>query len=379
MDAKEILEKVTPKIVIDIMQENGSKLYNITTDGRTRQKCLWFQTICHGGDSHKLCYFTETKDFFCYTSCGKMPFYDFIGIIRNIKKDKFGDIIKYVAKKVGYVSNRRKGLGKVSNKDINIEIRELEELSEKKKSAKVIENNITYDNKILNYFDPYTFYSGWIEEGISIKSMYKFNIRWYELEKHIIIPHYNLNGDLVGIRRRSLKPEDSKKKYMPEIIENIVYEHPLGLNLYGLYQNQEAIRKNKRVVIVEAEKSVLLADTYYGKNSTVVATCGFNISEWQLTTLLKLGVEEIVIGFDKDFDILKQNDYKKDPKIWKNYINYKRRLTTICKRIAPYCNTYLLLDKKNLLNLKDAPLDKGKQIYEELLKDKKQISTDNIK
>lgn len=42
MDAKEILEKVTPKIVIDIMQENGSKLYNITTDGRTRQKCLWF-------------------------------------------------------------------------------------------------------------------------------------------------------------------------------------------------------------------------------------------------------------------------------------------------------------------------------------------------
>ena len=95
--------------------------------------------------------------------------------------------------------------------------------------------------------------------------------------------------------------------------------------------------------------------------------------------IIKIRCRRNSIGFDKDFDILKQNDYKKDPKIWKNYINYKRRLTTICKRIAPYCNTYLLLDKKNLLNLKDAPLDKGKQIYEELLKDKKQISTDNIK
>ena len=36
------------------------------------------RTICHGGDSHKLCYFTKSKDFYCYTNCGRMPFFEFI-------------------------------------------------------------------------------------------------------------------------------------------------------------------------------------------------------------------------------------------------------------------------------------------------------------
>ena len=40
-------------------------------------------------------------------------------------------------------------------------------------------------------------------------------------------------------------------QYMPEIMGEITYAHALGLNLYGLYQNQEAIRKYKKVIIVE--------------------------------------------------------------------------------------------------------------------------------
>ena len=44
--------------------------------------------------------------------------------------------------------------------------------------------------------------------------MQVFGIRWYELEKHIIIPHYNINGELVGIRRRSLQEKDKNNKYI---------------------------------------------------------------------------------------------------------------------------------------------------------------------
>ena len=302
LDAKEVLSNVTPEVVVNIMAENGSRVYNRTVDRRTQQQCLWFQTICHGGDSHKLCYFTETKEFYCYTNCGKMSFYDLIKRIRNIKSDKFYDAVKYVAQKTGksYNSNRT-GIGG-KDRELAEDLNEMEELSEKRnrKDKKEEFNNKIYDDKILNYFDPYTFYEGWVKDGISIKSMYKFNIRWYELEKHIIIPHYNINGELVGIRRRSLKPEDEKRKYMPEYIDGILYEHPLGLNLYGLYENQEAIKRYKRAIIVEGEKSVLLSDTYYGRKSCTVATCGFNISDWQLNTLLKLGVEEIILCFDKD-------------------------------------------------------------------------------
>ena len=67
IDKDELLKLVTEDVVINIMEENGSPLYSTSIDGRTQQKCLWFKTICHGGDSHKLCFFTESKDFFCYT------------------------------------------------------------------------------------------------------------------------------------------------------------------------------------------------------------------------------------------------------------------------------------------------------------------------
>lgn len=381
LDAKEVLSNVTPEVVVNIMAENGSRVYNRTVDRRTQQQCLWFQTICHGGDSHKLCYFTETKEFYCYTNCGKMSFYDLIKRIRNIKSDKFYDAVKYVAQKTGksYNSNRI-GIGG-KDRELVEDLNEMEELSEKRnrKDKKEEFNSKIYDDKILNYFDPYTFYEGWIKDGISIKSMYKFNIRWYELEKHIIIPHYNINGELVGIRRRSLKPEDEKRKYMPEYIDGILYDHPLGLNLYGLYENQEAIKRYKRAIIVEGEKSVLLSDTYYGRKSCTVATCGFNISDWQLNTLLKLGVEEIILGFDKDYDITKENVYKKNKKDLIGFENYKKRLQVLCERIAPYCDTYILLDKKNLLKIKDAPFDEGKDIFEMLMKAKKQVTTDSFK
>ena len=58
LQAEEILNKVTKEVVIEIMEENGSPLYAKSKDNRTGQECLWFRTICHGGDSHKLCYFT---------------------------------------------------------------------------------------------------------------------------------------------------------------------------------------------------------------------------------------------------------------------------------------------------------------------------------
>ena len=74
IDKDVLLKLVTEDVVINIMQENGSPLYNTSVDGQTKQRCLWFRTICHGGDSHKLCFFTESKDFYCYTNCGRMNF-----------------------------------------------------------------------------------------------------------------------------------------------------------------------------------------------------------------------------------------------------------------------------------------------------------------
>ena len=379
LQAEEILSKVTKEVVIEIMEENGSPLYAKSKDNRTGQECLWFRTICHGGDSHKLCYFTETKDFYCYTCCGRMTFFNFIKRIRDLGEDEFYQSILYVAGKVGInASSNRYGIG-LNN--MSRSIKEEIDLVENRKKIKaedkkevIMQIDKFYDDSILNYFDENTFYSGWINEGISIETMKKFGIRWYEFQKHIIIPHYNIDGKLVGIRRRSLRPEDKNNKYTPEYVEGKSYEHPLGLNLYGLYENKKAIEKSKIAYIVEGEKSVLLSNTYYGNKSVAIATCGFNVSKWQLQALLNLGVDKVYLCFDKDFDIKLESEYRKNEKVWKDYNRYLERLDMLGKRISEYFTGYIVRDRMGLLDIKDSPFDKGKEIFETLLKDAKKIN-----
>ena len=141
-------------------------------------------------------------------------------------------------------------------------------------------------------------------------------------------------------------------------------------------QNQSAIKKQRKAILVEGEKSVLLSDSYYGNKSIAVATCGFNVSEWQLRALMSLGVETIYLGFDKDYDVRKEAEYAKDKAMWDNYQHYIMRLNTLAKRISPYCTTYILRDKNGLLGEKDSPFDKGKKVLEELMRDKMLVTTD---
>lgn len=381
IDKNDLLKLVTEDVVINIMQENGSPLYNTSIDGQTKQRCLWFRTICHGGDSHKLCFFTESKDFYCYTNCGRMNFFEFIKRIRNAKNEEFyTKVICYVARKVGKtISKNRHGF----TPEISTFIRE-EQLGMTKQTEDMERKGLfgevkvkDYEDKkaILKYFDCETFYEGWIQEGISIETMKKFGIEWYEYQKYIIIPHYNIEGKLVGIRRRSLKPEDANNKYMPLFIGGEDFGHPLGLNLYGLYENQENIKRLKKAVIVEGEKSVLKSDTYFGNKSCAVATCGFNISDWQIQALEKLNVEKVYLGFDKDFDANYEEVYKQDKLLYDNYKRYLERLDILSHRLAPIFNVFLIKDTKELLKIKDSPLDEGKETFKILLKEAKPVST----
>lgn len=381
MEIDDLLAKITDEVVISIMEENGSPLFDTTRDGRTGQKCLWFQTICHGGDSHKLCYFTETKDFYCYTCCGRMPFLDFIKRIRGAKDGEFyKKVLMYLAPKVGITeSKKRKGFGinaddvlsKERMADRNI-FAFREELFEADENAINLNDYHLpeYDSTILNYFDKNIFYQGWIDENISIPTMEKYGISWYEYQKYIIIPHYDIDGRLVGIRRRSLKPEDSKRKYMPLFIEGKEYDHSLSLNLYGIYNNKKAIQDSHEAVIVEAEKSVLMADTFFGQYNNVIATCGFNVSTIQMALLHNLGVSTVYLGFDKDYDEKCAEEYHKDEDTLKGYMHYLGRLESVAKRLTENdFVVYLMKDKRGELDIKDSPLDKGKKVFEHMKKD----------
>ncbi len=273
LKAEELLELVTPEIVIDIMAENGSKLYDRTIDSKTGQSLLWFRTICHGGDSHKLCYFREGKDFYCYTNCGKMNLFR---LIANVKSFPFYKAVYFVAQHLNI--NNRKGFTSNQFTLCSKEIAQLEAVQEYKKKKKAGRGNTfnptpvpVLQTNIMDFFED-VYYLGWIREGISIETMKKFNIKWYDKRKHIIIPHVNIKGDLVGIRRRTLNEEEVEyAKYMPETIQNTTYAHALGLNLYGLYQNKETIKKSKAAILTEGEKSVLLYQTFFRSSTLTIS------------------------------------------------------------------------------------------------------------
>ena len=368
--AQELLDLIDKDTILSIMEDLGA---SCSGSGETSDGTLYlkFPTICHNGDSpDRLWWYENTGKFQCWTCCGSLSLYD---LIIKVKSVSFKESFYYVADKVGVSIKTQDRYGfqdSDSIKRIKTEINDIEYLvNSKKHKYSIQEIKKKYDSKVLNNFDPNTFYQGWINEGITEETMRKFNIRFYWLEGHIIIPHYNINGDLIGIRRRSLNPEDAKNKYMPEFFHGVSYGHPLGLNLYGLYENQESIKKKKTAIIFEGEKSVMLSDSYYGKDSIAVATCGFNISDWQVKALKQLKVNNVYIGFDKDFDVTREYEYQQDNIIWENYSNYKNRLLTLGQRLAIYFNTYILYDKRDLLKLKDSPVDRGKQNFEKILKD----------
>lgn len=362
LSCEQILQKITEDQILNIIKDMGELPYKI------KDNEIWFRTICHGGNSHKLCYFRDSKDFYCYTNCGKMNLFSFLMEAKNLS---FVEVVGFLSEKISRTgigidlfsgtNGKRSSLRKQTMEKLsNIESSELQILSQKLPQ---------YSPEILNYFNPNVFYKGWIDDGISIESMEKYNIRWYELEKHIIIPHYDINGNLIGIRRRSLQEKDQSNKYMPEILEGKSYAHPLGYNLYGLYQNKDIISKIGRVIICEGEKSVLLGDTYYGDENCIVATCGFNVSLAQIKLLKNLKVKEVFLAFDKDFE--PKDFIKSDNNLieYNKSLFYKKKIELLEERIKNNLTSdvRIVYDKYDLTQKKDCPFDRGKKIADYML------------
>ena len=215
----------------------------------------------------------------------------------------------------------------------------------------------TYNNGVLDCFCYYKPIE-WITEGITIAAMNKYNIKFSIEDNAIIIPHYTVDGELCGIRQRNLNPEviELYGKYTPTKIENIMYSHPLSLNLYGLNLNKNNIKEKGICFLAEAEKSVLLSENLMEKNCTV-AVCGSNFNKWQLKLLLKNAApQEICICFDKE-----EKEGKTD---------YFYKLYNICKKYNKYCNFSFIYDRKGILQMKDSPMDRGKEIFQKLVSER---------
>ena len=153
-------------------------------------------------------------------------------------------------------------------------------------------------------------------------------------------------------------------KYRPAYLKGKMYNHPLGFSLYNLNNSKKAISQFQKAIVFEGEKSTLLYASYFGKENDIsVACCGSNLIRQQVKLLLSLGVKEIIVAFDKQFQEIGDKEWQK----------WTIKLNTIYNKYGAYVNISYLFDKNNLLKYKSSPIDEGKEKFIQLFKERIRI------
>lgn len=330
------------------------------------------ETICHnhpGDGSHKLYYYDNTKLFRCYTECqDTFDIFQLICKVKNIaqeykiKYDQEGkevlsewglyDAIQFVAVYYGLEAENEKFFIKRTELQ-DWEFLNKYEANNLEKQKQIVDLHI-YDESVLKYL-PRPRLKDWEDEGISSEVAAAANICYDPHANGIIIPHYNIDDKLVGIRIRTLTKEQEKYgKYKPAILNGKMYNHPLGFNLYNLNNSKRHIQTFKRCFIFESEKSCLKYASYFGLNNDLsVAICGNALNNYQVNLLLSLGVKELIIALDKQYKKVGDEEWKR----------WTQKFYQIHNKYGKETQVSYMFDFDSYLNYKDSPIDKGKNTF----------------
>jgi hypothetical protein len=343
LDYKTIINNLQDANVFQLLTELGGEPID-------KGAFILSKTICHNHDtseaSYKLYYYKNTHMFMCYSECAAMSIFKMLKNYyeaRNITYDWYQDILNVIISCApsqtveGFTTKPYESI-----KDRYVQRKDRKEL-------------IVYPDKILDVFIK-KYPLEWERDGITRAAMDKYNIRFSISQNKIIIPHYNVFGQLVGIRGRALNEWEIENigKYMPVQIEQKWYSHPLSLNLYGLNKNYTNIKKYQIAYVFESEKACLQCEAFSFPNCSV-AVCGSQFNKFQLDLLVRYcHPQEIVICFDKEE---KSGEDK-----------YFKKLYDMCKKYTNYARMSFCYDRQGLSKMKDSPSDNGQIIFEQLLK-----------
>ena len=202
----------------------------------------------------------------------------------------------------------------------------------------------------------------WEKEGIKPEVIKHHNICYNPASQGIVIPHYDINDKLVGIRERTLIKENERfGKYRPAKISNKMYNHPLSFNLYNLNKSKDNIARVKKAMVFESEKSCMQYASMFGEENDIsVAVCGSSFIQYQAWLLINLGVREIIIGFDKQYQKFGDAEHKK----------LVKNLTQIHNKYGHFVTISYLFDKGDIIGYKDSPTDRGKEKFMLLYKNR---------
>ena len=351
LNIKNIIDSITLHDVKDFLESLGVDQIDINEE----KQYLVCPTICHNpiheAESMKLYWYQNNKIFRCYTECNEA-----MSIFELYKR--YMELNQYpitLEEAENYVKQFLKHI--VINTEAHTRYEETVKKYQYNTRIPILdEYPITSLDCFIKYYHPL-----WLKDGITTTAMDKFNIRFSLSQNKIIIPHFDINGRLIGIRGRALEKNEIEEcgKYRPVQIGNILYTYPLQFNLYGIYEHQNGIRARRSAIISEAEKSVMLDDGYYEEYSNCVACCGSTFNKYHISLLTDiLGANEIIIALDKEYEDWHSEKANK----------YRNKIENMCRKYGHKATFSYIWDFDNVLNEKDSPFDKGKEIFEYLYK-----------
>ena len=328
-------------------------------------------TICHnvpGEGSHKLYYYANSTLFKCFTECDEsFDIFQLVIKVMRIQKNKvfdLNDAVRYIAYRFGILDFSYDEGNTVSLEDWSY-LAKYDRVDSIIKDASFKDKIILkeYDKVILDRFNYRIKLRPWLKDNISQEVIEQARIGFYPGPDQITIPHFDEDNRFIGLRGRTMCKEEAERfgKYRPLLVNKIQYTHPLGMNLYGLNWSKNNIKALKKAIIFESEKSVLQYASYFGfDNNISVACCGSSISNYQIDMLLRTGATELIIGFDRQFQLINDEEFK----------HHVRHLRRIYEKYKNYITISFIFDKHMITGYKASPTDEGKDKFLKLFNER---------
>lgn len=302
----------------------------------------------------KLYRYNDTKIYISYTkSCS----YDIIGLVQAVKNTQgesfsFLDSVNFILSVAKIDSSACQRIT-IKNK-YNWE----EDLSKYLKIKRGESFLNFYDDSILDVLQN-KYPEEWLNEGISVQTMQKYHIGYYERMQATTIPCFEKHGNLIGIRCRHWLPSEVENgKYRPlQLLDGTIYKFPTNNVFYGENYNRPEIERTGHVILVEAEKSCLKADTWWNEKSNVLALYGSNVGIQRTKEIIKMGVNHVTLALDSDFHEVGDKEYKE----------FEKKIFKIAKLFKDYALVDVVYNNINLENwYKCSPFDGNEDTWNAL-------------
>lgn len=351
VDVKKLKKALTLSHYDTILRELGIPIFS---KNNTEWRCWSGEKNRNPMDgSPALVFFPDTKIFIGYTSSRS---YDCISLVQtrlNLlgQTCSFLDACNWILEKTGLDPT------KITKPLTNTHVYDWSELERFVRVRKYGNQLPEYNRNIIDTL-PTLYPQAWIDEGISEETMAKYQIRYYGRCNQTVIPCFDSEARLIGVRVRNWdKDRVEQAKYMPLItLDGQCYKFNTNHVFYGINYNKPEIERIGKVIIVESEKAVMKLDTYMGRHNIALGMYGSNLGIQRRNQLIKMGVNTVSYVVDNDF--IGQDD--------EFFEQWREKIQHFIKLWDGFCRIEIVWDNLGLLGPKENATDSTKEVWEQL-------------